>query len=187
MTSKYIHRLLLIATLALMPVTAPPSLAGERPSMEYSVKAAMIYNMAKFVEWPDAQANDRGEFHICVIGEDPFGRSLYALEGKTIKGRTVKVHKFDTAHKAGECHIIFLDGSYAGDIDEALALLADRPSLVISDIDGFVSIGGDIGFIIVDNKVRFEINNSSVGRKKLKVSSRLLKLADKVVEGGNGP
>jgi len=179
---KRIHSL--TALFLAIVAAAFPARADDGQGMEHAIKAAMIYNMAKFVDWPQGAADPGGEFVICVIGEGPLCKAVESLDGKTIKDIVVRVRKADGADEARGCRIAVMGDFDSARLESLLRALGDSPTLTISDMDGFVERGGDIGLIIVDNKVRFEINNGSASRKNLKVSSKLLKLADKVVDEG---
>jgi hypothetical protein len=58
------------------------------PPTEYEVKAAFIYNFAKFVEWPRETGSAKGVFIVTILGRDPFGDALDdTLRGKTIDNK----------------------------------------------------------------------------------------------------
>src|ERR1700733_7984663 len=80
---------------------------------EYRVKAAFLYNFAKFVDWPAEAFPTPGDpFAICVLGEDPFGRSLDdVIAGRAITGRPVIVRRISDARQTGGCQILFIPSS----------------------------------------------------------------------------
>ena len=65
---------------------------------EYRVKAALLYNFAKFVEWPTGGTGSRqGAIVVGVVGHDPFGPILeQTLEGKTVRGRSLRAKRVMT-------------------------------------------------------------------------------------------
>lgn len=156
-----------------------PASAEERAeaSLEYAVKAAFLYNFAHFVEWPSEPAAP-SPFVIGLLGEDPFGAALdKAVEGKTVRGRSLVVRRFAKLEDLAPCPILFVGASEAPRLSLVLARLRGSPVLVVGDADGFAREGGTVGFFIEDNRVRFEINLNAAGAAGLKVSSRLLAVA----------
>ncbi len=158
------------------------------------VKAAYLYNFAKFVEWPDgAFENGESPFVIGVLGDDPFGRDLDAtVKGKTIAKRAVKVRRLrwdDQVDRAQlkDCHILYIGGSEPRRFMEIVAALEDQPVLLVADIAGFAHDGGMIGFVLDGQRIVFEINREAVDRAQLKASARLLKLARIVEPHVRGP
>lgn len=149
----------------------------EKPS-EYLVKATFLYNFANFVEWPpEAFAGPDAPVVVCILGQDPFGDALVAIADKKAGDRPLVVRLCDNMEDIGKCQILFVSPSEKSRLSEIFSRLREKACLTVSDLDGFAGSGGMIGFFIVENKVRFEINLSAVRPSGLKISSRLLKLA----------
>lgn len=142
---------------------------------ENQVKAAFLYNFARYVTWPDsAFGSPAAPIRICVVGDDAFLSDLAAtVEGKKVGERPVRAESRTSAARASGCHILFLRSADA----DALAGLARSSVFVVSDRQGFAADGGTANFRLVDNKVRFEINPGAVEKAGLQVSARLLRLA----------
>jgi hypothetical protein len=140
---------------------------------EYQVKAAFLYNFARFTTWPSQDAQPF--FNICVLGSDPFGEALDALEGKTIGDNPIKVSRRREISEA-DCQVLFISRSEQGNLSTILEALAGSPVLTVSEIEGFTEHGGAIQFYAEKNKVRFKINQRAAEELGLKISSHLLKL-----------
>ena len=150
--------------------------AQETP--EYQVKAAYLFNFAKFVEWPDrAFAGPDAPFTICIIGDDLFGGALKALQAKTVKNRKVAVKRVSAPAETGGCQVLFIGPTEEDRLDELLLSLKGSTTLVVGDMERFARRGGMIGFLMERNKVVFEINDSAAKRAGLELSSQLLKMA----------
>jgi len=147
---------------------------------EYQIKAAFIYNFIKFIEWPNQKAFDT--FNICILGKDPFGEAIDILKGKRVKGWKIKILRMNSLEKAESCQVIFISPSEASSLKEILSFFKNKPILTISEIPGFIEKGGIINFIIINNKIRFEINDKVAREGGLKISSKLLRLARKVIK-----
>jgi hypothetical protein len=160
--------------------------AAESPSIEYQVKAGFIFNYIKFVTWPeDVFPGDLAPIKISILGSDPFGTVIDAMAQETmVKNRKIEITRivdFDTAHY---CHVLFISRSEKRRLHQILPKLRATPTLTISETDKFAEFGGMINFIIVKNKVRFEINVTAATESGLEISSRLLRLA-KIVRASN--
>jgi len=153
---------------------------ADQPAQEFKVKAAFLYNFARFVEWPSFAFKDANSpFVIAVVGTDPFDGALeQAVSGKTIGNRKVEIRHFDSVDKIGACQILFVPASD----DESEKQINDKvkndPVLTVGESEKFVSDGGgSVRFFTDDGKMRFEISTDATDAAKLKVSSKLLKLA----------
>jgi hypothetical protein len=149
---------------------------------EYRVKAAFVYNFAKFVEWPpEAFAYDTAPLVIGIVGEDPFGNAIDQLtSGKTINGRSLTIRRLKRGQDLKACHILFISSSERNRLPEILLSLKGASVLTIADMDHFSQRGGMIGFLTEDDKVRFEINAQAANWARLRISSKLLTLAKNV-------
>jgi hypothetical protein len=152
-------------------------------SKEYQIKAAFLFNFAQFVQWPSASfTNDNAPFCIGILGDDPFGAALEeTIQGETINSRKLRVQRARNFDDLQGCQLIFVSKSEESRLGEIFSKLDSKPILTVSDIDSFAQNGGAINFYLQGNKVRFEINPSSVHRGGLKISSQLLSLG-KIVE-----
>jgi hypothetical protein len=149
---------------------------------EYELKAAFLYNFAKFVEWPEETFAADDPIVVCVVGEDPFGGALErSLAGKTVRDRAIVLRRVATAADVRHCHIAFVNVD-AHDLPAMLRSLDDQPVLTVGDAEGFAERGGMIGFVTEDQKLRFEVNLDAAERVKLRVSSQMLKLATRVLK-----
>lgn len=151
--------------------------AAEPPQEEYQVKAAFLYNFARFTSWPEHGSN---AFTLCVLGDDPFNNALDNLSGKTINEKTLSVVRQDHPLELAGCELVYISTSHTDMLDEVIALLREQAVLTVSDIDAFIDHGGIIGFRVIDNKIRFEINTTAAATAGLSISSRLLSLASRI-------
>jgi hypothetical protein len=156
--------------------------APTRPT-DYQVKAAFLYNFAKFVKWPEGAL--KGRFVVAVIGEDPFGETLdRAFAGKTVLDRPVELRRARDVREAEGAQIVFVGASERGRLPAVLAALKASGALTVGDMDRFAEGGGMIGFRLKDATVRFEVNLREVNEAGLQMSSQLIKLAQRVIVDG---
>lgn len=176
------HRAVKSLLAALTLLAAPATGRAEAAATEYELKAAFLYNFTKFVEWPAAAFHDdRSSLRLCVLGEDPFGGSLQAIAKEEVAGRKVTVLRSDLLSDPSGCQILFVSRSEEGRLTAILEAVRDAPVLTVGEMEGFLEVGGIINFILQGSKVRFEINQESAERAGIKISSKLLRLATRVV------
>lgn len=147
---------------------------------EGDLKAALIFNFAKFVEWPALPAD--GQFGICLIGtEDSMLLALSRLEGKQVQGREIRVRAVrPRADAIKGCQILVVGESEAAKSGEMARLATEQGALSVSATDQFVENGGAIGLVTVDNRVQFEVNLETAQKANLKLAAQFVKLARKV-------
>jgi hypothetical protein len=168
--------------LMLMAVAGSTGRLSAQVANEYEVKAAFLYKFASFVEWPAESA--QGLMCIAVLGQDPFGAALdQVVRGKSINGRAFSIQRFKSGQDATGCPIVFIGASEKSRVRSILDRLQGLGILTVSEIPGFCRDGGMIGFELLEQKVRFEINPEAAERARLKLSSKLLSVAKIVREG----
>jgi hypothetical protein len=167
------------SAIAVIAAFAVVGAAETSPLTEYQIKAAFLYNFAKFVEWPATALRDpRAPVIVGVLGEDPFGEDLDdTLSDKVVGGRQLVVKRFGRLRDVGASHILFISSSERGRLPEILRALQHMSILTVGETEEFARLGGVVNFLLEDNKVRFEVNVDAAERAGLKVSSKLLRLA----------
>jgi hypothetical protein len=152
--------------------------AEESEFSEYEVKAGFIYNFAKFIEWPvDTFSDVNKAIILCVVGTDPFGKALGAIDNKTVQTRRLEIKYTGRSKDLKMCSMLFISGSEKDSLSPILETVKGAPILTIGDTKGFAQQGIMINFVMEQNKVGFEINTESARRAKITISSKLLKLA----------
>lgn len=160
------------ALLALILLAAAPLGAQGDISDEYRVKAAFLYNFFKFIEWPPS--TEDGPLLICVAGRNPFGDVLeQTIRGEMVNGRPLAT-RIILEPEPG-CDILFVP---AGATSTAyLRAARGTPTLTVGERPDFIAQGGIVSFFRQGSNVRFAINPAAADRAELRISSRLLELA----------
>jgi YfiR/HmsC-like len=159
--------------------------AQSKAASEYEVKAAFLYNFAKFIDWPpDSFASPQSPFAICILGVDPFGHVMdNALQGKMVGSHPVSIQRVKEFTDLRHCQIAFVSSSESPRLPEILQSLKGSSVLVVGESEGFATAGGAIQFAIEDERVRFLINPDAAESARIKVSSKLLALAKIILPG----
>lgn len=176
-STAFWRAVVLAAALAL----APPSW-GQSSVSEWDLKAALVFNFARYVEWPErAFATRDAPIVFCLLGHDRFGTAFGALDGRKLQGRTVKVRSGIGLEDSHGCHVAFVSDASERQLLPILRGLAGQPVLTVSDSEGFIDNGGAIGIVPGDQRLQFEVNRAALDQAQLKASSQLLKLARAVI------
>lgn len=155
---------------------------------EYQLKAAFLYNFARFVTWPtNAPVDTATPVTIGILGTDPFGSLLRdTVQGKTVNGRKIVVTQLARDEKPTGCQILFISRSERDRIPAILDSVKGQSILTVSEVDQFAQGGGMINLIVVAQSVRFEINLQAIERVGLQVSSKLVGLGVRVKPATEG-
>lgn len=202
--------ILWLMTAAALTVQLPPKVCADSVSeREYQLKAAFLYNFVVFVDGarfdqlsgsPKAETPDPNKsIVIGILGKDPFGEAFAPLRNKEIRGRSVAVRRFKgfaelvdsegglakphpKLEEIKACHVLFVCSSEKTYVSVVLEAIGTHAILTVADTPGFLEAGGMINFLIEEKKVRFEINTAATTRAKLRIRSKLLRLAKRVVK-----
>lgn len=141
-----------------------------------------MLHFSRFVEWPASAFAERSSpLFICVLGDDPFGSLLEDIvHNETVDSRPVAVERYRLAGNVDHCHILFVGRSAAPLQQQILDRVRGKNILTVSDNEDFTRRGGVIGFVTINGKVKLQVNRSSAEQADLRISSRLLRLADEV-------
>lgn len=161
-------------------------MAGEEPvSLEQRVKAAFLYQFASYVEWPTrAFAQADTPVTMAVMGAETLAAELKQLvTGRTVGGRLVAVKQVRPGDSLAGVHVLFIGGAESGRLSQLAQGPKPRPMLTVTESEGALSQGSMINFVIVDRRVRFEVGLDSAEKSGLRLSSRLLAVAQQVRTG----
>ena len=165
------------AIAALLLVQVP---ASAQVVTEPALKAAYIYNFAKFTEWPAGAVPPGQPLKMCVIGDQAVVDELARLvKNRELAGRKMAVSRLPLTGSPETCHILYVSGVSADQAAHAVAGLADAPVLTLSDVEGFTAHGGIAQFFFERGRLRFDVDIPAVKRARLQISSRLLAMAKK--------
>ena len=149
---------------------------------EYEVKAAFIYNFIRFTKWPEsAFETAKSAWRIGIVGRNPFGSILAkTVRGRTVARRKISVHYFQKPNDKVivSCHVLFISESEKTRLPRILKAVEGKHVLTVSDMKNFREAGGLVKLFIKNSKVRFEINFVVAEKSKMKISSKLLDMAE---------
>jgi hypothetical protein len=175
---------LLKSTLAIVAVAALQVLAAQAPPSgltEAQAKAAVLYNLALFVQWPAEAFESGATLQFGLVRADPVLRAMSGVEGRFVNGRSVRIRSLKSVDEQ-LCHVLYIP-----ELDREGQAWLDRvngkPVLTVSDDERFLKAGGMIRVSFVESRVRFDIDIGHAERAGLKISSKALILARVLRDG----
>jgi uncharacterized protein DUF4154 len=179
-TVRWFFRIYLVfASAAFFPAH---SCAQEYRGGEYELKAAMLFNLVKFVEWPaSAYSGAQAATVLCTLGRDPFGSALDEYAGNQVNGRPLVIRRLRRGEDPQGCHLIYVSSSEGKVLTQVLKNVQGELILTVGEMEQFAARGGMIQLTVEDKQVHFTINLSVTSREQLRIRSNLLALS-RIVE-----
>lgn len=152
--------------------------AAQDRSLEYAVKATYLYKFVPFIAWPsNTFASPASRFDICIIGDPDFAILVTnAVAGQSVSTHGIAVRRVTTLAEESTCQILFVGSGDAAVTNAALVAVRGKPVLTVTD----AAPSGDRGivnFVLLGDRVRFEIDLGQAARNGIAISSKLLSLA----------
>lgn len=161
----------------LLGVALPASAQGAGQTVD-RIKAAYVYNFAKFVELPSA---DDQSIRLCVLGQNDLSGAMLGLNRRMAQGREIVVHKDVALDQLIGCSMVFVSQDNARQLPAVAAQLGSAPVLLVSNCRHAVDQGAHLALLFSDDRVEFDVNLRNLQRSNIRASSQMLKLARTVV------
>lgn len=157
--------------------------AEQAPTVEYQVKASLVFNFMHFIEWPAEAFRGDDQITVCLVGKDVYGNALRVLEGEVVQGKSLAVKTYGLWYPAlaDSCQVVIFGPQEQDGVRAPLAALSGKSVLTVGETPGFLNNGGIIKFTIINDTVQFEVNLGAAKQARLNISSKMLRLASSVV------
>ena len=143
---------------------------------DYRVSANIIYRITKYIEWPENKQS--GDFVIGIIGDSPLFEELRTLtQNKTVGNQRIIIRKYADDAAFYNCQILFISEDESRSLKRIAQVTANQPVLLITENYGLAKKGSCINLILIDDRLRLEINKNNIVAKNLNIASELLQLA----------
>ena len=174
----------LIASAASWPGTVLPA-DNDQANLEHRVKAAFLYKIAGYVEWPSSSfPRPDTPLTIGVVAADPLAAELsQVVTNRTANNRPITVRRLKGGEPLDGIHVLFVGRAASAQLPNLVSKTQQRSILVVTESDGALAYGSAINFILSEGRVRFEISLESARKSGVKLSSRLLAVAEQVYSG----
>ncbi len=155
---------LLFASVAYMQSTIPKA------------QTMFIYNFSRLIEWPPDYRS--GNFVIGVLGatEITMELELYT-KGKKVGTRDISIVRYKSPQEINTCHILFVPFEKTKQLPQILSQINGKSTLIITEKSGALDEGSSINFLLVDDKLKFEIKADNALKSGIKFSSKLQEMS----------
>ena len=154
-------------------------MVAEVAATERSVKAAYLYKFSGYVEWPEsAFARPDTPLTFGVMGDEAMAAELARLAaGRSVDGRPLAVRRVREGEPLAGLHILFVGRAESARLEQLSRAAGTRPILIVTESEGALAQGSAINFVVAEGRVKFSIAAESAEKRSLKLSSRLLTVA----------
>lgn len=144
-------------------------------SADYKFQSLFLYNIGKLSKWtPDREA---GDFKVGVWGDRQITETMSrALLDKKIGSQNVKVSLYEEMSDITDCHILFVPATARVSIEKLAPILEKHNIMLITEHDGWGKKGSIINFVIVNGKMKFEVNPIAAQKANVKLSNNLMNM-----------
>lgn len=150
---------------------------------EHEVKAAFLFKFPSFVEWPEA-AMRGGPIVIGVAGAEDVAAELQQIvPGRSVQGKPVVVRRLREGEPIAGVHVVFLGRAESARLREIVRIAPSQPVLIVCEWEGALEQGAVLNFLRGDGRVRFEVALDNAERRGLRISPRMLAVAQSVKPG----
>lgn len=161
----------------------PPPVSGENdPARELNLRAAFVFNFARFVDWPREALPDTASLRLGVFAPDKVPAPFAALQGRLVRGHVVRIVPLGPTDDPSDCHLLYCSETTATQLTALLANTRGHPILTVGEGRDFMDRGGMIELLTRDNRLRFRIRPDTARAVGLRVGASLLQLADEVLD-----
>ena len=175
------RQLIVAALVALGLLVLNDDTLAQMKASEPDLKAAIIINMAMFVDWPAQDGTSGDQLAICYLTDSPVATALGKAQGKTMRNRTINVRKV-APDALADCHVAYLSPEERERLPRILSAVRGAPVLVTGDTPELFPEGSMLNLELSGGHVVFDVNLRSAQKAGLQISSKALRLARKVIE-----
>jgi hypothetical protein len=152
-------------------------------SVEYSVKAAYLYNFARYLTWPEGSfASETSPYSLCILGGGPLVEVLRSsVSNKTVKERGFAVQSLPagaSVKRLRSCHALFISSAHTGLAAAVVQGLGTAPVVVVGESPRMLGAGAAFNFIPRGTKLGVELKREVLTRRGISASSRLLQVVE---------
>jgi len=151
-------------------------MASAAYGQDYKLYKVYIYNFTKYIQWPTDKQS--GDFIIGVVGKSAMLEELQSIAAsRTVGSQKIVIKEFSNATDVDNCHVVFIPSNKSNLLGELSTKFGNKPVLIITEKTGLGKQGSNINFVLIDGKLKYELNKEAIEKTGLKVSTELTKLA----------
>lgn len=141
----------------------------------HTAYALFVVSFAKYASWP----SEDSEFKIAVLGSSKVYEEMVKITAnKTINGKPYKIIQVENISELQGAHIVYLPDNRSSLLDDLAKSTEGKPVMIVTEREGLYKKGAGFSFLVLDNKLRFDVNNGELEKRHIRMSSNLLQLAN---------
>lgn len=165
------NSILFLAVIIILSGANPISAQENDGTKEYAMKADFLYRFIDYVYWKNSTKTQI--FKIAILEGSPITASLLDIA----KNKKVEVKEYKSLNAVGFCNILFVPYNCTIPIETILSKFSGKPILIVTERNGYGKKGAHMNFVMVDTKLKFEVNLKAINKAEIGVSSFLLQHA----------
>lgn len=166
-----IRRIVYIALL----ISMSPWLSALGQTTNHTAYSLFVVSFAKYASWP----TEGGDFKITVLGKSKvYDELLKMTANKNVNGHAYKIEQAEGVSEIGDAQIVYISDNKSSSLDDLIKLTHGKPMMIVTEREGLTRKGAGLSFLIIDNKLRFDINNTELEKRNIKVSANLVSIAN---------
>lgn len=172
----YVIMLVLCKAFLCLPTWAD---ADNSPEREYRVKAAYLYNLLKFIEWPRSKDNLETPLNVCYFDNHQINKEIKGIAERKVNNQSIVLTALSARQKIPkDCNLLFVTSNNSD--DGIFSQISDQlmPTLTVGEDDSFVHGLGMVALVRENNRIKLKINLKHTKKKRFKISSKLLQIAE---------
>jgi hypothetical protein len=152
--------------------------SAQAQTTNHAVYSLFVMNFAKYSSWPEVN----GDFKITILGKSKVYDELVKMTaGKNINGHPYKIVQVDNIEELVDTHLIYVSDNKSSNLGEMLKVTEGKPIMIVTEREGLVKKGAGLSFVVIDDKLRFDVNNTALVKHNIKVSSNLTSIANETL------
>jgi hypothetical protein len=173
---RLFHPLLALLALLVLARPAPAQARALPPDQDEARTVEALFSLIQFTSWRGSLSlSDR--VTVCTIGQDPLGRVLDNIAGRSTRGRPIAVRRFADPRSARGCHVVFVGPSFRRSFPAVVRQLRGSGALTVGAFPEFARRGGMVRLTEGADRVDLEVNREALAREGVRLSSRVLRIA----------
>jgi len=144
-------------------------------NMDYAIHANIVYRFTKYIDWPESKK--QGDFVIGIVGDSPLYDELKNfIANKKVGSQKIKIKSFPSSESIFNCHILFITEEKSNSLKKIVASTKGTSTLLVSESEGLARRGSCINFVVIDERIKLEINRNNIVERDMNIATELLSL-----------
>lgn len=174
-------RISFLVSLVMFSILSTPTVEATQYPDEYAIKVTYLYQLSKFINWPNVDPMQQNPLHLCVFDSDPFHTAFQKIHQRKVQGREIQIDVVTEDIALSDCNVLFIHNKISNNfINEHYEMLSKKEILTIGEKQGFAQKGGIIEFSFKNREIDVEVNIQAAKDASINISANLIELASKV-------